>query len=310
MASVSSLRCLSIPENMKTAGASYMIRWKLQQGCARASELHGQHEYLRESKRFAFEEGQGVVGSMILQRQSVQKAVLLDVQDADQFTFLRKQEALTSGIRAIIFLPSLPAQDATLEEIGFSSVKDAREFLESMSADAKAEEPGGMRLPLARRRNSSFLRASSEPRTPCASFSSVETASTSASSSDNGQSDVSSSDNETDSEETACAPSAEAAADVLTAFCRERSPEPFPTAVCRERSPEPFRDPAQVQLPPSVGSLGHPHFCSFPCKYAFKGKGCKEGANCLRCHLCRWSRQTELFWKQSQALEKGLSKSK
>lgn len=40
----------------------------------------------------------------------------------------------------------------------------------------------------------------------------------------------------------------------------------------------------------SVGSVGHPHTCGEPCKYVLKSRGCKDGASCTRCHLCKWSR--------------------
>eukprot|EP00930_Biecheleria_cincta_P069424 TRINITY_DN5716_c0_g1_i1.p1 TRINITY_DN5716_c0_g1~~TRINITY_DN5716_c0_g1_i1.p1 ORF type:complete len:326 (+),score=39.65 TRINITY_DN5716_c0_g1_i1:38-979(+) len=40
----------------------------------------------------------------------------------------------------------------------------------------------------------------------------------------------------------------------------------------------------------SRGSVGHPHSCSAACKYAAKGRGCKDGADCDRCHLCAWKR--------------------
>lgn len=43
----------------------------------------------------------------------------------------------------------------------------------------------------------------------------------------------------------------------------------------------------------SVGSMGHPHSCALPCKYARGGRACKEGATCSRCHLCPWSRSVE-----------------
>mmetsp|Transcript_16918 Transcript_16918/g.38212 ORF Transcript_16918/g.38212 Transcript_16918/m.38212 type:complete len:389 (-) Transcript_16918:89-1255(-) len=42
---------------------------------------------------------------------------------------------------------------------------------------------------------------------------------------------------------------------------------------------------------PSVGSLGHPHSCGLPCKYAGKATGCKDGWLCARCHLCSWHRR-------------------
>lgn len=36
----------------------------------------------------------------------------------------------------------------------------------------------------------------------------------------------------------------------------------------------------------SFGSVGHPFTCADYCKYNKKPKGCKDGANCDRCHLC------------------------
>jgi hypothetical protein len=40
----------------------------------------------------------------------------------------------------------------------------------------------------------------------------------------------------------------------------------------------------------SVGSIGHPMKCALPCKYVGKERGCKDGANCSRCHLCSFRR--------------------
>eukprot|EP00931_Biecheleriopsis_adriatica_P112710 TRINITY_DN8743_c0_g1_i1.p1 TRINITY_DN8743_c0_g1~~TRINITY_DN8743_c0_g1_i1.p1 ORF type:complete len:251 (+),score=42.66 TRINITY_DN8743_c0_g1_i1:96-848(+) len=41
----------------------------------------------------------------------------------------------------------------------------------------------------------------------------------------------------------------------------------------------------------SLGSVGHPYTCSEACKYVKKGRGCKDGANCVRCHLCEWKKK-------------------
>lgn len=38
----------------------------------------------------------------------------------------------------------------------------------------------------------------------------------------------------------------------------------------------------------SVGSVGHPVCCGGGCKFNFKKRGCKDGLNCTRCHLCKW----------------------
>merc|ERR1719352_749875 len=44
----------------------------------------------------------------------------------------------------------------------------------------------------------------------------------------------------------------------------------------------------------SKGSMNHPHACSgLACKYAWKSRGCKEGVDCARCHLCVWTRAGE-----------------
>jgi len=39
---------------------------------------------------------------------------------------------------------------------------------------------------------------------------------------------------------------------------------------------------------PSKGSIGHPHYCASGCKYVKKPRGCKDGANCDRCHICSY----------------------
>eukprot|EP00930_Biecheleria_cincta_P007087 TRINITY_DN10821_c0_g1_i1.p1 TRINITY_DN10821_c0_g1~~TRINITY_DN10821_c0_g1_i1.p1 ORF type:complete len:176 (+),score=29.09 TRINITY_DN10821_c0_g1_i1:48-575(+) len=47
-------------------------------------------------------------------------------------------------------------------------------------------------------------------------------------------------------------------------------------------------DQREVDSMMSFGSVGHPLTCNSPCKYIKKSKGCKDGANCDRCHLCEW----------------------
>eukprot|EP00971_Amphidinium_carterae_P291445 5785972-Amphidinium_carterae.1 len=43
--------------------------------------------------------------------------------------------------------------------------------------------------------------------------------------------------------------------------------------------------------PLSIGSEGHPVSCLMPCKYYWKPRGCKDGLNCKRCHICPWQPQ-------------------
>eukprot|EP00931_Biecheleriopsis_adriatica_P053518 TRINITY_DN31337_c0_g4_i1.p1 TRINITY_DN31337_c0_g4~~TRINITY_DN31337_c0_g4_i1.p1 ORF type:complete len:273 (-),score=33.22 TRINITY_DN31337_c0_g4_i1:174-938(-) len=42
---------------------------------------------------------------------------------------------------------------------------------------------------------------------------------------------------------------------------------------------------------PSVGTVGHPLNCSAPCKFYRKARGCLQGRQCTRCHLCFWTRK-------------------
>jgi len=44
---------------------------------------------------------------------------------------------------------------------------------------------------------------------------------------------------------------------------------------------------------PSRGSFGHPSNCSAPCKYVARLKGCRLQRQCLCCHLCKWTRNTD-----------------
>eukprot|EP00928_Gymnodinium_smaydae_P079292 TRINITY_DN6325_c0_g1_i1.p1 TRINITY_DN6325_c0_g1~~TRINITY_DN6325_c0_g1_i1.p1 ORF type:complete len:506 (+),score=26.54 TRINITY_DN6325_c0_g1_i1:71-1519(+) len=56
--------------------------------------------------------------------------------------------------------------------------------------------------------------------------------------------------------------------------------------------PVPFTA-GQPQSPdgvPSMGSIGHPFTCGPACKYALKDKGCKDGYQCDRCHICVWKK--------------------
>eukprot|EP00930_Biecheleria_cincta_P047435 TRINITY_DN3288_c0_g2_i1.p1 TRINITY_DN3288_c0_g2~~TRINITY_DN3288_c0_g2_i1.p1 ORF type:complete len:453 (+),score=63.87 TRINITY_DN3288_c0_g2_i1:93-1361(+) len=57
-----------------------------------------------------------------------------------------------------------------------------------------------------------------------------------------------------------------------------------------QASLNPQSAPQHVPWCASVGSMGHPYTCGPACKYAAKAKGCKDGAMCDHCHLCRWSR--------------------
>jgi len=67
--------------------------------------------------------------------------------------------------------------------------------------------------------------------------------------------------------------------------------------------------PSSSVAPPicevSAGTVGHPFTCAAPCKYATKSGGCKDGAACDRCHLCKWKRSTESRRCGSSAWSRG-----
>mmetsp|Transcript_31112 Transcript_31112/g.58364 ORF Transcript_31112/g.58364 Transcript_31112/m.58364 type:complete len:216 (+) Transcript_31112:44-691(+) len=50
----------------------------------------------------------------------------------------------------------------------------------------------------------------------------------------------------------------------------------------------------------SLGSEGHPFTCNAPCKYAHRGKGCKDGGHCDHCHLCKWKKTTTQNHRRSR----------
>lgn len=55
----------------------------------------------------------------------------------------------------------------------------------------------------------------------------------------------------------------------------------------RTRSPSPAN---RYEGWPNPGSVGHPYCCQAPCRFQHRGKGCKDGSNCDKCHLCRFTR--------------------
>jgi len=59
-----------------------------------------------------------------------------------------------------------------------------------------------------------------------------------------------------------------------------------------------------VPLLLSEGSAGHPFSCAAPCKWARRSKGCRYGASCTSCHVCKWTRATSGLngWKRSQVV--------
>ncbi|CAD7958708.1 unnamed protein product, partial [Amoebophrya sp. A120] len=70
------------------------------------------------------------------------------------------------------------------------------------------------------------------------------------------------------------------------------------------------RPPFNAFPPRNPGSCGHPHACAEACKYVRKQRGCKDGDNCDRCHVCIWRPPPRLaeLRKQARLKHRGLVK--
>jgi len=90
--------------------------------------------------------------------------------------------------------------------------------------------------------------------------------------------------------------------DFMSSFFQQAAPTVAPeprnwadiidNTVAQDEQPESQETNNGMQYPlcVSLGSEGHPFSCGPACKYASKGKGCKDGANCDHCHLCKWKK--------------------
>jgi len=54
----------------------------------------------------------------------------------------------------------------------------------------------------------------------------------------------------------------------------------------------------------SKGSKGHPYSCASACKYIKKTRGCKDGADCDRCHLCAFHNKSKKPGMSGRAQQK------
>lgn len=61
---------------------------------------------------------------------------------------------------------------------------------------------------------------------------------------------------------------------------------------------------AELEVPVclSAGSVGHPHTCADACKFAWKRRGCKDGSDCNRCHLCVWRKTGTRYSGEASAV--------
>lgn len=67
-------------------------------------------------------------------------------------------------------------------------------------------------------------------------------------------------------------------------------PPPPPHAVQRPPKDHRPREPEKPRVVISRGSVGHPVSCAAACRYVKRKGGCRDGADCLQCHECFWSK--------------------
>ncbi|CAE7253793.1 unnamed protein product [Symbiodinium sp. CCMP2592] len=65
--------------------------------------------------------------------------------------------------------------------------------------------------------------------------------------------------------------------------------------MCQDPRFRPIPDRANVVISKGLlgfafRSVGHPFTCAAACKYVKRKGGCRDGANCLLCHECFWSK--------------------
>mmetsp|Transcript_67154 Transcript_67154/g.160175 ORF Transcript_67154/g.160175 Transcript_67154/m.160175 type:complete len:380 (-) Transcript_67154:133-1272(-) len=81
----------------------------------------------------------------------------------------------------------------------------------------------------------------------------------------------------------------------------------------KEEEPKPVESvetvPVETQ-PFSCGSVGHPYTCAKACKYVWRKRGCRDGANCPNCHYCKWQRKPKDEEEEEEEKEESTQTSK
>jgi len=279
-------------KHLELSGAAYAIRWEMDTdtGLLRPGAMAGRSEFLDASRVFCFRPGEGLVGKAYAGLLPGSCAVVSDMRMANQCEFYRKQDALLSGIESVACL----SDAGMVFEFGYDSAPEeglatrllaivqgqgcyGRSFrrTDSFSTDSTTDECGW----------DSVSSVSSTPQchpSRRASFSSdvaldecapddvsCVTCASPSSGSPCGDIDI------YIAESTTCELSS---GKMLSVSC---------TTHPRTRSPSPV---SRDDWWPTKGSIGHPYSCQAPCRFQHRGKGCKDGSSCDKCHLCRFTR--------------------
>jgi len=256
----------AVPALMGGARVVHTILWKEQGGLILPMEVSGRGEFIDASKSYTFSPGEGYVGRIYGQRGVIHVEILEDIFSVDPRLFLRKSAALLGNVWSILFLNK---QDGLLE-LGFDHPHAARDAKSSLVLNNLVLKSLGT----FQKRTSVLGKSYGMPMChdlpdcmagPDHPFDQIQSLSPKQ-------------------------PFAESLPSAGMPMCHDlpdcKAGLDHPFDQIQSLSPkQPFADSL-----PSAGSAGHPHCCGQPCKYARIKRGCKDGAKCTRCHICRFAR--------------------
>jgi len=318
-----------LPQATQAKGMCYSIVWGFVGDLILPVQVRGTHRFLQDSKLVTFKPGQGYVGRILAQSKSkgtsgMPYEVLSDIVAVDPRRFLRKQSALINGILSLSFMPQ---DDGSVLEIGFDRPNDAYEFAAKMLLSKMIVTSSSFPSPSSRSKSKAVAdfgsmlpdidcaqgsptpsdsgqdsQTASEtatelltPRQTCSADTDAQTKTgselpdmyfdqgcqTPSEISTTESPPISVKDDEDDDDLPWKLP--------LTRIPRFDDDDAAGLEFPRTRTPSPVRSICSSWWP-SEGSQGHPHCCRPACKFHWRPKGCKDGANCTRCHICRYTR--------------------
>jgi len=206
---------------------------------------------MEASKGFCFRPGEGMVGKSYSGLLPSPVEFISDMREACPTKFFRKHEALLAGIECAAFF----VEEGRVYEFGYESTPEKGLTTKIVDFVNRQRRVGS--------------------RTQVRRTSSIATDSTA---------DMSSTILSCGSPRSRTESSS---ADFTVGDC---DPETITSVSCtppRTRSPSPAN---AHEGWPSPGSVGHPYACKAPCRFQHRGKGCKDGSKCDKCHLCRFTR--------------------
>jgi len=158
----------TLPHGFPEMGCCYAIVWQKLDGIIKPVVMRGSHQFLTESRDYAFTPNQGYEGRMLEAAGSMDYEVISNMLCVNPRAFLRKHSALLTGISSILFIPRFAG---ALLELGFSKPDGADLSLRllrtnhapAMNQCVRVEEQSGFLRPSADRISTAALRTRSSP---------------------------------------------------------------------------------------------------------------------------------------------------